>query len=179
MILSCYGLVYTHARNSNNIIIIVCIFISKILMPGNSTNIQTNLPDQKVIVESFKADQWPLPQLASIKNQSITLFNNLKKPVFLIEKKATTIKIIPATITDIRHITHTKPQLQTIKPTNILTDAETIGLIKYGKIDSNIKRLLETAYSKHKKVFDRLIWRLQRLLQSPCLQTQLVITTQT
>ena len=85
-------------------------------MPGNSTNLQTHLPDQKVVVESLKSDQWPPPQLATIRNHTITLVNNSKQPVFLMEKKATSIKISPAPVTDTRQITHTQFQLNAIKP---------------------------------------------------------------
>ena len=50
-------------------------------MPGESTNVQVNLPDQKVVAEAFDNKQWPQPQLATIKNGSMTLVNTSKYPV--------------------------------------------------------------------------------------------------
>ena len=83
------------------------------------------------------------------------LINTSKNPVIISEKKAVSLKITPAMITDFPQISHTQPQLHAIKLIDKLTDAETIGLIKYGKIDSNIKCLLDTAHLKHRKVFDK------------------------
>ena len=80
---------------------LVTIKSNKILLPGDSTNIQVDLPDQRVITESFRANQWPPPQLASIMNQSITLFYNSNQPIYLSEKKATSIKITPISVTEI------------------------------------------------------------------------------
>ena len=124
-------------------------------MPGNSTNLQTHLPDQKVVIESLKSGQWPPPQLATIKNYTITLVNNSNQPVILTEKKATLIKITPALVTDTRQTSHTQYRLNPIKPAKKLTDTETIGLIKYGQIDPKIKHLLHTAHTKYRKVFDK------------------------
>ena len=128
---------------------------NQILMPGDSATIQVDLPDQKVIAESLRLNQWPPPQLATIKNKSMILINTSKNPVIISEKKDVSLKITPAMITDFSQISHTQPQLHAIKLIDKLTDAETIGLIKYGKIDSNIKCLLDTAHLKHRKVFDK------------------------
>ena len=108
-----------------------------------------------MVIESLKADQWLLPQLATVKNHTITLVNNSKQPVFLTEKKATSVKITPATITDTRQITQAQPQLHATKPIEKFTDAETIGLIKVGKTDTKTKNLLDAAHSKHRRVFDK------------------------
>ena len=70
-------------------------------MPGDTTDIPVNLPDQQVIIEAFRANQWPTPQLATIKNGSLTL-HNTKKPILMSAKKVTTIKITPTTLTDVR-----------------------------------------------------------------------------
>ena len=80
-------------------------------MPGDSTNLRTHLPDQKVVIESLKSGQWPPPQLATIKNHTLSLVNNSNQPVILTEKKATSIKITPAPITDTRQTAQTQYQL--------------------------------------------------------------------
>ena len=117
-------------------------------MPSHSTNLKIHLPDQKAVIESLKSGQWPPPHLANIKNHTIALVNNLNQPVILTEKRATSIKITPAPVTDTRLTSHTQYRLNPIKPAEKLTDAKTIGLIKYGQIDPKIKHLLHTAHNK-------------------------------
>ena len=143
-----------HKMNNNNTVCatkalpLINIKENKILMPSHSTNLKIHLPDQKAVIESLKSGQWPPPHLANIKNHTIALVNNLNQPVILTEKKATLIKITPAPVTDTRLTSHTQYRLNPIKPAEKLTDAKTIGLIKYGQIDPKIKHLLHTAHNK-------------------------------
>ena len=76
-------------------------------MPGDTTQVPVNLPDQQVIVEALKANQWPTPQLATVCNGSLTIHNNTKKPVLMSAKKAKTIKVTPHNTLRYQHLTST------------------------------------------------------------------------
>merc|ERR1712030_83847 len=123
-----------------------------ILMPGDTTEIPIALPDQQVIIEAFKATQWPPLQLATISNGICTLTNTTKQPVTLTAKKSTQLKITPTTLTE---VSHHQPRLSALKPLEKLTHAETIGLIDTSRADSKIKPILDSLHTQYSNVFDK------------------------
>ena len=127
---------------------------NEILMPGDTTDIPVNLPDQQVIIEAFRANQWPTHQLAIIKNGSFTLYNNTKKPILMSAKKVTTIKITPTTLTDVRALP-IQPGLNAVKSPDKLTDTETIGLIDCTRAEPKVKHILNAAHTQFCRVFDK------------------------
>ena len=152
---------------------------SKILMPGDTTNIQVNLSDQKVITESLKSDEWPPPQLATIKNQLLTLTNTSNKPVIMLEKKAVPLKITPATITDTRKYSHTQPQLHSTK---VIETHRHQNNRTHQNRQNWLKHQTSLGYSSHptqKSVWQGTVWRIQRILWQSCLQIKLDLLAKT
>ena len=72
----------------------------RILMPGDHLTLQTNLPDQQILVEANQPTKWPPPTLATICNQSLSITNTTNKPVYIDNKHTHSIKLTLTTVVD-------------------------------------------------------------------------------
>merc|ERR1712089_24063 len=104
---------------------------NKIVLPGDTLELATDLEDQTVLIEGWLPHQWPEPQLVSISQGKLVVANNTQKPVLFDTKKLKSIKITTTTETD-----WTQPSLSAIRQEtqNVLpmSDTETIDNIKIG-----------------------------------------------
>ena len=66
---------------------LISIKSKRILLPGDSLTINTNLPDQDIVLEAAKSSSWPPPTLAAITNKVTQLTNTSNTPVILDGKK--------------------------------------------------------------------------------------------
>ena len=127
---------------------------NKIILPGDSLNLDTDLPDQTVVVEGWLLHQWPDPQLVSISQGRLQVTNTSSQPVVLTDKKVNSEKITSTKDTD-----WTQPFLSTLKqdPRNVspLSDSETINTIKIGDTMADIRELLQAAHRRYQKVFSK------------------------
>ena len=62
-------------------------------MPGQSLDLNTDLPDQTVLVEGWHPTHWPHPQLANIRNNKLQVINTTHEPVILSNKKVNSLKV--------------------------------------------------------------------------------------
>ena len=127
---------------------------NKIVLPGDTLELDTDLQDQTVLVEGWLPYQWPEPQLVSISQGKIAVVNQTQKPILFDTKRSKSIKITTTTDTD-----WTQPCLSTMKQENQkpipLSDTETIDLIKIENTSTDIKDLLQAAHRKFRKVFSK------------------------
>jgi len=135
---------------------LISIKARKILLPGDHLTITTDLPDQEMLVEATKSNNWPPPTLAAINNKNIKLRNNTTNPILLDGKQTLSLRLTPTTHADItlpphntHYYGHYSPQPRTPPP-----DSETIQLIKFGKTEPEIKALLDSAHRQYREVFD-------------------------
>ena len=82
---------------------------NKIVLPGDTLELATDLEDQTVLIEGWLPHQWPEPQLVSISQGKLVVANNTQKPVLFDTKKSKSIKITTTTETD-----WTQPSLSAI-----------------------------------------------------------------
>ena len=73
---------------------------NKIIMPGQSLDLNTDLPDQTVLVEGWHPTHWLHPQLADIRNNKLQVINTTHEPVVLSNKKVNSLKIMKTEDTD-------------------------------------------------------------------------------
>ena len=52
-------------------------------MPEDYLTIKTGLPNQEILVEAQKSNNWPPPTLAAIKDNNMKILNNTKTPILL------------------------------------------------------------------------------------------------
>ena len=127
---------------------------NKIIKPGESLHLDTNLPDQTVLIEGWNSNHWPEPQLVDITQGIIPVHNTTTSPVILNNNKVNSIKI-----TDINTIDWKSPILssmtQSTKSASSLTDSETIDTIQIGETSADIRDLLEAAHQRFRKVFNK------------------------
>ena len=106
-------------------------------MPGQSLDLNTDLPDQTVLVEGWHPTHWPHPKLADIRNNKLQVINTTNDPVVLSNKKVNSLKITKTEDTD-----WTQPFLSTIKQeqrkVSPLSDAEMIDTIRIGDTTADI-----------------------------------------
>ena len=123
-------------------------------MPGDSLDLNTELPDQTVVVEGWHPNHWPDPQLANIHQNKIQVTNTTNKPVLLTNKRINSIKITTTEDTD-----WTQPFLSTLKQeqrnVSPLSDSETIDTIQIGDTTADIKDLLTVAHRRYRKIFSK------------------------
>ena len=98
---------------------------NEIILPGDSLDLDTDLPDQTVVVEGWLPHQWPDPQLVSISQGRLQVTNTSSQPVVLTNKRVNSVKITSTEDTD-----WTQPFLSTLKQeirnVSPLSDSETI-----------------------------------------------------
>ena len=127
---------------------------NKILMPGDSLDLNKELPDQTVVVEGWHPNHWPDPQLANIHQNKIQVTNTTNKPVLLTNKRINSIKITTTEDTD-----WTQPFLSTLKQkqrnVSPLSDSETIDTIQIGDTTADMKDLLTVAHRRYRKIFSK------------------------
>ena len=83
--------------------------------------------------------------------------NTTNKPVLLDGKQALSLKLTPTVITNIEqppvsthYYNHYSPQ-----PHQSLPDSETIQLIKFGKVEPEVKAVLDSTHRKYREVFNK------------------------
>ena len=117
------------AAQSNNKL--MSVKTNKIILPGETMELTTDMPDQTVLIEGWLPHHWPEPQLVSITQGKLEVTNNTQQPVLFDNKKAKSIKV-----TTTAHTDWTQPFLSALKqePRNVspLSDTETIDTIKIG-----------------------------------------------
>ena len=132
---------------------LISIKTNKIVSPGDSMELETNLPDQTVLVEGWNGEHWPDPQLASIKDGILYIDNPPGSHTILSKKKVNSLKLTPVTYTD-----WNTPAIVSLKPDKIqlptpLPDSETISQIKIGNTTTEIKETLDKLHRQYRKVF--------------------------
>ena len=128
-----------------------------ILMPGESTSIDVSMPDQQVLLEPYKSEHWMQPQLASITNNKLSITNLSNQPITSVGKKKSVEKYKITTvqmqeITDHDTVDH---RLNVNSVVDKLTEPETIGLIKFGETEPEVKHKIDSAHLQYKQVFSR------------------------
>ena len=127
---------------------------NKIILPGETLELATDVQDQTVLVEGWLPHHWPEPQLASITQGKLKVINTTKEPVLFNNKKSKSIKLTTTDDTD-----WTQPSLSAVKQEskNVipLSDTEAIDTIKIGNTSSDIKDLLQAAHRRFRKVFSK------------------------
>ena len=127
---------------------------NKISLPGESLELETNMPDQTVIIEGWLPHHWPEPQLVSISQGKLQVTNNTTQPMMFDNKKVKSLKV-----TTTKHTDWTQPFLSAIKqePRNVspLSDNKTIDTIKIGDTTTGIKELLQATHRHFRKVFSK------------------------
>ena len=73
---------------------------NKIILPGESINLDTHLEDQTVLIEGFNSQHWPPPQVVTIAQGKIPIVNTSAEPVILTSQKVNSIKVTPTEIVD-------------------------------------------------------------------------------
>ena len=66
---------------------------NKIILPGESIELDTELEDQTVLAEGFNGHHWPQPQIVSIARGKLPLTNTSADPVILKAHKVNSIKL--------------------------------------------------------------------------------------
>ena len=101
---------------------------NKIILPGESIDLDTTMPDQTALVEGWNSNHWPEPQIVKITQGKLPIRNNTSSPVILTHNKVNSIKVTSTEIVD-----WTVPSLSTIttttKSTASMPDSETIDTI--------------------------------------------------
>ena len=92
--------VTNHNTLPNNRYNLMSIKTNKIILPGESIDIDTALEDQTVLVEGFNSHNWPAPQVVNIAQGKIPIVNTSAEPVVLTSHKVNSIKITPTEIID-------------------------------------------------------------------------------
>ena len=127
---------------------------NKIILPGESLELDMTIPDQTVIVEGWLPHHWPDPQLVSISQGKLQVTNNTTEPVLFDNKKVKSLKIMTTEHTD-----WTQPFLSTIKQekrnASPLSDSKTIDTIKISDTTRDITELLQAAHRCFSKVFSK------------------------
>ena len=85
----------------------------------------------------------------------LTLTNLMTIPITLSDKKTLSIKLMPLDVTDVHSVTQVSPQLHSTQVSAHLTDAETIGLIKFGQTEPKVREMLDIAHREFRQVFDK------------------------
>ena len=85
----------------------------------------------------------------------LSLANTTARPVTLSGKKLLSLKFTQLEHTDTHSLSRISSQSVSNQAQVHLTDAETIGLIKYGDIEPAVIQKLDDAHRKYSLVFDR------------------------
>ena len=64
-----------------------------IVLQGDKLSIPTELPDQTILAEAYKADKWPHPQLCRISDNEIHKTNKTTQTILIDSKNNATIKL--------------------------------------------------------------------------------------
>ena len=134
---------------------------NKIILPGDSINIDTTMTDQTVLVEGWKGNHWPEPQVVAITQGKLPITNNTSKPVILKNNKVNSIKVTPTEVIDwtapsfssLSTITTTTKQ--TTKTMTSMPDSDTIDTIQIGETTEDIRDLIQGANRRFRKVFSK------------------------
>ena len=129
---------------------------NKIILPGESIEIDTELEDQTVLVEGFNSHHWPQPQIVSIARGKIPITNTSADPVILNAHKVNSIKITPTEVVD-----WSSPRIAALSSITSpsqsapLPDSETIDTITVGETTDEIRDLILAANRRFRKVFSK------------------------
>ena len=156
----------------------MCIRSNEIILPGDSLDLDTDLPDQTVVVEGWLPHQWPDPQLVSISQGRLQVTNTSSQPVVLTNKRVNSVKITSTEDTD-----RTQPFLSTLKQeirnVSQLSDSKTIDTIQIGDTTADIRELLQAAHRRYRSLQQRPIRRIQRTLWPSRMSSQQGHSTET
>lgn len=127
---------------------------NKIIVPGESIDLDTTMPDQTALVEGWNSHHWPEPQIVEITKGKMWIRNINSTPVILTHNRANSIKVTPTEIVD-----WTVPSLSTIttttKSTTLMPDLETIETIQIGDTTADIRDLIQRANRRFRTVFSK------------------------
>ena len=142
--------------SKNNRYNLMSLKTNKIILPGESIEIDTELGDQTVLVEGFNSHHWPAPQVVNIARGKIPILNTSADPVILNAHKVNSIKITPTEIVD-----WSSPRnaflsaITTPTQSAPLPDSETIDTITIGETTDEIRDLILAANRRFRKVFSK------------------------
>ena len=112
---------------------------NKIILPGESEDIDTQLEDQTVLIEGFNSQHWPAPQVVTIAQGKIPIVNTSAEPVILNSHKVNSIKVTPTEVID-----WSSPRYAALssitgpKQSTPMPDSETIDTITVGDTTDEI-----------------------------------------
>ena len=131
--------VTNHSTLTNNRYNLMSIKTNKIVLPGESIDIDTTLEDQTVLVEGFNSNHWPAPQVVNIAQGRIPIVNTSTEPVILTSHKVNSIKITPTETVDWSSPSYTTlSSITTSQPITSMPDSETIDTITIGDTTEDI-----------------------------------------
>ena len=129
---------------------------NKIVLPGESIDMDTTLGDQTVLVEGFNSNHWPAPQVVNIAQGKIPIVNTSTEPVVLTSHKVNSIKITPTETVDWSSPSYTTlSSITTSQPITSMPDSETIDTITIGDTTEDIRDMVLAANRQFPKVFSK------------------------
>ena len=129
---------------------------NKIIMPGDTIDIDTEIEDQTVLVEGFNGSHWPPPQVVNINKETIPITNTSSKPVILTTQKVNSIKITPTQTVDWSSPSYSSlSSISTSRPTTSMPDSETIDTITIRETTTEIRDMILAANRRFRKVFSK------------------------
>lgn len=148
--------VMNHTTLPNNRYNLMSIKTNKIVLPGESIDIDTTLEDQTALVEGFNSNHWPAPQVVNIAQGKIPIVNTSTEPVVLTSHKVNSIKITPTEIIDWSSPSYAAlSSITTSQPITSMPDSETIDTITIGDTTEDIRDMILTANRRFRKVFSK------------------------
>ena len=68
---------------------------NKIILPGDTIKIDTEMADQTVLVKGYNRNHWPELQVMTISQKKFPITNNTTSTVILNKSKVNSIKVTP------------------------------------------------------------------------------------
>merc|ERR1711867_227582 len=148
--------VTSHNNVKNNRYNLMSLKTNKIILPGESIDVDTHLEDQTVLVEGFNGEHWPPPQVVSISQGKIPIVNTSDEPVILTSHKVNSIKVTSTELVDWSTPSYAALSAITTPPQfKPMPDSETIDTITIGDTTENIREMVTAANKKFRKVFSK------------------------
>ena len=148
--------VTNHSTLTNNRYNLMSIKTNKIILPGESVDIDTPLEDQTVLVEGFNSQHWPAPQVVTIAQGKIPIVNTSAEPVILNSHKVNSIKVTPTEVIDWSSPRYAAlSSITTPKQFTPMPDSETIDTITIGDTTEEIRDMITAANRRFCKVFSK------------------------